>query len=242
MSGPNPPDDSEREVLTNAKARDDTIVMAVRELARMEAEAKAINAEIREFKQVHIKGDLGFKLADWNAVYRVSQLEVEDRDQLLDTLREGFQALGVGGSLDWVAAAEGEPQPAAALAAPKRRRQEPAVARSTPTSGATGKADGLAGHFDHAARWPEGDVGHAAYQLGHAEGERRTSCRQRQRRRPRAGSCTGGASARAGPAAEEARARPDRGRRRSHPALGPARRGPGRLAGLSRLAPVGIET
>jgi hypothetical protein len=93
--------------LSNSAARADLIRDAVRHIATLEAEVRALNADIREYKTKTIKGDLGFKLADWNAVYRVSQLEVEDRDQLLDCVREGFAALGIGGVVDWVDAAEG---------------------------------------------------------------------------------------------------------------------------------------
>ncbi len=100
--------DDERTELSNAGARADTIRAAVRYIADKSAEIKALREELNEYKQKHIKGDLGFKLADFNAIYRVSQLEVEDRDKLLDTLREGFAALGIGGSVDWVAAAERE--------------------------------------------------------------------------------------------------------------------------------------
>src|SRR6185369_2668333 len=82
--------------LSNSAARAELIREAVRVLAEKEREVQALNADIREYKSKHIKGDLGFKLADWNAVYRVSQLEVDDRDALIDTLREGFAALSIG--------------------------------------------------------------------------------------------------------------------------------------------------
>lgn len=92
--------------LSNSGARADAIRAAVRFLADSEAEIKTIREEINEYKQIHIKGELGFKMTDFNAIYRVSKLEVEDRDQLLDTLREGFAALGIGEQLDWVSAAQ----------------------------------------------------------------------------------------------------------------------------------------
>jgi hypothetical protein len=97
---------AEHNPLSNSAARADTIRAAVRWLAEHEAEVKAINAEINEYRAKHIKRDLGFKLSDWNAIYRVSQLEIEDRDTLLETIREGFAALNIGGVMDWVAAAE----------------------------------------------------------------------------------------------------------------------------------------
>jgi hypothetical protein len=94
--------------LANSEDRADTIKAAIRFISDKSAEIKALREELNEYKQKHIKGDLGFKLADWAAVYRISQLEVEDRDVLLDTLREGFKALGIGGTVDWVAAASAD--------------------------------------------------------------------------------------------------------------------------------------
>jgi hypothetical protein len=116
---------------------------AVREIATLEAKAKAINAEIREYKQKHIKEDLGFKIADWNAVYRVSQLEIEDRDTLLETIREGFAALHIGGVMDWVSAAETASRRngnghanGAGDTAPRRGRGRPRKPRSESEAGA----------------------------------------------------------------------------------------------------------
>ena len=86
--------------MANSGARADLIRDAVRWIARMEADRKAITAEINEYKQKYVKGDLGFKLADFQAVYRVSQLEADDRDKLFDTIREGFAALSIGGQGD----------------------------------------------------------------------------------------------------------------------------------------------
>jgi hypothetical protein len=160
---------AEKTPILNSGARADLIRSAVRWIAEREAEVKTLNTEIREYKATHIKGDLGFKLADWNAVYRVSQLDVEDRDALLDTVREGFQALGIGGIVDWVAAVEGEPQPE-----PRRRRRVASrdVAPINEAIFAVGREDALEGHMDRAEHWPAGEVGHADYHLGHAAGER----------------------------------------------------------------------
>jgi hypothetical protein len=116
---------AEHNPLSNSAARADLIRDAVRWLAEREAEVKAINAEIREYKAKHIKGDLGFKIADFNAIYRVSQLEIEDRDTLLETIREGFAALNIGGTMDWVAAAEAAQWNGAGETAPKRGRGRP---------------------------------------------------------------------------------------------------------------------
>lgn len=101
-------DEDKHQEISNSAIRAELIQKACDWLSVKEAERKLISAEISEYKQKHIKSDLGFKLADFNAVYRVSQLEVEDRDALLDVLREGFAALGIGGSVNFMDAMEQE--------------------------------------------------------------------------------------------------------------------------------------
>jgi len=149
---------AEHSALSNSAARAETIRDAVRWLAEREAEVKAMHAEINEYRQKHIKGDLGFKLSDWAAIYRVSQLEVEDRDELLDTLREGFAALGIGQVVDWVDAAQRTPR-GNGTAAPDQAARD------------WGRSDGLGGVHDHADDYPPGEPGHADYMLGLADGE-----------------------------------------------------------------------
>jgi len=146
--------------LSNSAARADLIREAVRVLADKERQVQAINADIREYRTKHIKGDLGFKLSDWAAIYRVSQLEVGDRDTLLETIREGFAALHIGGVMDWVAAAETAARRGA------NGHAEPDEAART-----AGHHDGLGGVMDHAARYPQGESGHGDYELGRADGE-----------------------------------------------------------------------
>jgi hypothetical protein len=151
---------AEHSALSNSAARAELIREAVRVLAEKEREVQAINADIREYRQQHIKGELGFKLSDWAAIYRVSQLEVEDRDILLDTLREGFDALGIGQIVDWVDAAQ---------ATPGHRGN--GTAPSNKTARRLGHQDGLRGIHDHADQYPQGEPGHGDYMLGLADGE-----------------------------------------------------------------------
>ncbi len=171
-----PPPAEEAGTIANFGARRDTIRDAVAWLAERQAEVKALNAEIAEYKQKHIKGDLGFKLADWNAIYRVSQLEADDRDKLLDTLREGFEALGIGEQASFLDAMETTLDKIERTPVPARRiRSREAegngqVAEPNAIAWETGFGDGLAGNQDHAARWPNGTYGAADYALGHAEG------------------------------------------------------------------------
>jgi hypothetical protein len=144
--------------ISNSAARAETIRNAVQQLAQYDAQVKRLRGEINEFKAKTIKGELGFKLADWNAVYRVSQLEIEDRDTLLETIREGFAALHIGSVVDWVAALE----------TAQRRNGAAAPDEAARTAG---RQDGLGGVIDHAERWPQGEPGHADYMLGLNDGE-----------------------------------------------------------------------
>lgn len=96
---------------SNSAARADTIRDVIRELSALEAERKSISEQIREIKQTRIKGDLGMKIADFQAAYRLYQLEGDARDTFFDTLRETFSALGVGGQLNFLEAMGSGPKP-----------------------------------------------------------------------------------------------------------------------------------
>ncbi len=147
---------------SNSAARAETIRAAARWLSDHEADVKALREEISAYKATHIKGDLGFKLSDWNTLYRLYQLEGDDRDKLIDTIREGFAALGVGEQGSFMAAMDPEPRPKAngngATAAPNLIARE------------AGRTDGLAGNRSHETDWPQGQYGAADYELGYDEG------------------------------------------------------------------------
>lgn len=146
--------------LANSGARADLIREAVRWIAEHKAEVKALNAEINEYMVKTVKGDLGFKIADFNAICRVSQLEVEDRDQLLECVREGFAALGIGQVVDWVDAAAATP-----------RRRGNGFAEPNAAARQAGFEDGTGTVHYRAEEYPPGAPGHADYVLGLAEGE-----------------------------------------------------------------------
>ena len=80
----------------NSKARAGVIRDIIDARRKIEGEIAELMA-VRKKNQGRIKSDLGMKVADFNALYRIAELETEDRDQFLDTLREGFEALGIGG-------------------------------------------------------------------------------------------------------------------------------------------------
>src|SRR5260221_484945 len=95
--------------LVNSGARAETIRAVAKYITEREAEIKVIREDITAYKATHIKGDLGMKLGDFGAVLRIYKMETEPRDAFLDTLREGFKALGLGGQLDWINAGASEP-------------------------------------------------------------------------------------------------------------------------------------
>ena len=101
---PNASDEPDRQ--HNMEARSGTIQSVFRELSAIDNEAKKINQRRSELLNTKIKGDLGMKIGDFRAAYRLYQLEDDDRDEMLDTLKECFGALGKGEQLDFLKAAE----------------------------------------------------------------------------------------------------------------------------------------
>jgi hypothetical protein len=90
---------------SNAAARREQILNAVRNVAVLEADRKDIGERIRTIKRMVIKDDLNMKIGDFNAALRLYALKGDDRAKFFDTLRETFAALGVGTQLDWISAA-----------------------------------------------------------------------------------------------------------------------------------------
>jgi len=97
---------SESTIGHNIKARAEIIQEVCRKVSELEAKRKQIGADISELKNKRIKGDLSMKIGDFNIAYRLYNLEGDARDELLDTVRETFNALGVGEQLDWLQASE----------------------------------------------------------------------------------------------------------------------------------------
>jgi ribosome modulation factor len=85
------------------------ILHACQQITALEEERKAVGNRIKEVKG-RIKAELGYKIADFNAALRLYQLEDEARDTFIDTLKETFEALGIGGQLDWIETVEREPK------------------------------------------------------------------------------------------------------------------------------------
>jgi hypothetical protein len=146
----------------NSLARGELIRSAVKWIAEKKASVETINREIREYKTRVIRGDLGFKISDFEAVYRISTLELEDRNSLLECLSEGFKSLNLGGTLDWVSVQE---------AAERRRAGANGQAAPNAEARAAGRLDGLGGVTVNSDRWPQGVTGHSDYEMGVADGE-----------------------------------------------------------------------
>lgn len=86
--------------------RKETILSVIKRVSALEAERKSIGEDIRSIKQTLIKGELGMKIGDFNVAMRLYSLEGDDRDELLDTIHETFNALGMGDQLDWITASQ----------------------------------------------------------------------------------------------------------------------------------------
>ena len=96
--------DSSHKEQSNVGIRKDILLKAMKEIVAKEDEMGTLRAELHEIKNKKIKGDLGMKIADFNILKRAYKLEDKDRDQFMDTLREGWAALGIGGQLDFISA------------------------------------------------------------------------------------------------------------------------------------------
>lgn len=117
----------------NSKVRADIIRSVCREVEDLEAKRDEINTEIRDIMHKRIKGDLGMKIGDFNAMRRVYSMEDERRDNYLDTLREGFEALGAGEQLDFLKVQERiDSRPADPPAAETEKAKEKTAAAKKP--------------------------------------------------------------------------------------------------------------
>lgn len=105
----------------NAKARAGIIRSIMDALDDKDAEIASLQEDRKRIKG-RIKADLGMKVSDFNVLRRFRQLdeEPEERDRLFDVLREGFQALGIGGQASFLDALDGIAVPAADRAVPMK--------------------------------------------------------------------------------------------------------------------------
>lgn len=96
---------------SNSKDRQRIIKEVCRQLAEIDGQKKQLNEDRAEIVNTRIKGHLGMKAADFAAAFRLYKLEGDDRAKFFDTLRETFDALGVGEQMDWLDGEEGGEAP-----------------------------------------------------------------------------------------------------------------------------------
>jgi hypothetical protein len=85
----------------NAKARAEPIRDAHRKLLGLEAKRAEINEDMREVRST-LKADLGIGLGRFDAIRKLITLEDDERQKAQDDLREAYEALMPGQTLDWV--------------------------------------------------------------------------------------------------------------------------------------------
>ena len=80
---------SESAIIKDPAERAALIESTVREVALLESERKELGERIRALKSANIKGRLGLKIGDFNAAFRVFNLEDDGRNAFLKTLLNG---------------------------------------------------------------------------------------------------------------------------------------------------------
>lgn len=91
---------------SNSKERAKIISEVVANIVRLKGEKQAIQEQITE-QRARVKA-LGVKAVDFTVALRLYELEVEDRNASLDSIRECCEALGIGETVDWVKVVETE--------------------------------------------------------------------------------------------------------------------------------------
>ena len=91
---------------SNSKERAAIVSEVVANIIRLKGEKAEIQAQITE-QRGRVKS-LGLKAIDFNVALRLYELEAEDRNSSLDSIRECCEALGIGETVDWVKAVQNE--------------------------------------------------------------------------------------------------------------------------------------
>lgn len=88
--------------LRNERDRGAVIREFFRGMAKIDADRDALNQRASSLKNTLIKGELGLKISDVMAAYRLYNLEGQDRADYISTLKESFAALKVGDQLNFL--------------------------------------------------------------------------------------------------------------------------------------------
>ena len=94
----------------NSAARGDSIRKAHRELLTLESDRTEINESMREIRNT-LKADIGIGLGRFDAIRKLIALEDDERSKAQDDLREAWEALMPGQTLDWVRFADKQDVP-----------------------------------------------------------------------------------------------------------------------------------
>lgn len=100
-------DEEERTPAHNSAARASIIRETCETIEELDRQISGIKAEKKAVIETRIVADLGMKKGHFAAAYKLYQLDQGVRDELQDTIRECFAALGVGMQISWLDAAEG---------------------------------------------------------------------------------------------------------------------------------------
>lgn len=144
----------------NSEARAKIIRTAVGEMIRLKGEKASIQEMITEVRG-QVKS-LGIKAAEFNLALRYYELEVEDRNPALDHLRELFNALDMGGQLNFLDAVESK--------APVEGAADGGGAGLT---AAFGEEAGAAGKPSSDNPHPAGSASHGIWNSGWLRGQRK---------------------------------------------------------------------
>lgn len=90
----------------NAEARAAIIRDVCETIGEYDRQIDGIKAERKAVIETRIVADLGMKKGDFNAAYKLSLLDQDDRDGLFDTIREVFSASAIGTQINWLDAAD----------------------------------------------------------------------------------------------------------------------------------------
>lgn len=86
----------------NSKVRGDIIRSVYKAVEEIDGKIDELRQERSQLLKDRVKQDLGMKLGDFAAAYRMYHMDAEKRDTLIDTMHENFEAMGLHEQLDWV--------------------------------------------------------------------------------------------------------------------------------------------
>ncbi len=99
-------EDGPRELI-NSGARRDCFLSAMNEIDDLEGEIAERREKIKKIRHTKIKGELGMPIGEFNLLRKLKARQASEDggfNSTIDALKEGFQILDLGVTLDWVEA------------------------------------------------------------------------------------------------------------------------------------------